>query len=121
MNTIRVIEVDIIISKIKFNNKIKSKCPMEIVKQNEVFNLKDTTDLFEMQGEATLSTSGSLHINFYVSNADHSNLADCYYNKYVEDNKVNFGVTCAEDFRKSFIEYAEAVIASVVEHFKSIV
>jgi hypothetical protein len=93
---------------------------MQIVKQNETFNFKDTTELYEIAGNVSKDLNGSLNIHFTINKIGGEYLGDCHYNKYNEANNVNFGVNCAEEHRDALIEYADTVIDHLLEYFASI-
>ena len=92
---------------------------MEITKQNETFNLKDTTELYEMSGSASRDAAGSINIHINVNSVDGNRVGDCNYNKYGENGEINFGVNCAEENRDELTAYADTVVDSVLEYFKS--
>ena len=92
---------------------------MEIIKQNESFSLKDTNGLLVMSGSASREVSGSLNIHFNVSKGEGERVGDCHYNKYGENGEINFGVNCAEENRDELTAYADTVVDSVLEYFKS--
>lgn len=52
---------------------------MEIVKQNESFNVKDTNGTFEMNGSVSRDVSGSLNLHFNVSRVGGEHVGDCHY------------------------------------------
>lgn len=120
MNKIIIIEIDMIIYQIKFNNKIKSKFIMKITKQNETFNLSDTTDVFEMNGSVSYEVTGTLNLHIHVNKVGGENVGDCHYNRYGESSNVNFGLNCSEENRDAFAAYADTIIDSVLEHFSLI-
>lgn len=93
---------------------------MEIIKQNESFILKETTEAFEMNGNVNHDVSGSLSLHFNVNNLNGERVGDCHYSKYVEAGDVNFGVNCSEENRDNLIAYADTVVDSVLEYFKNI-
>ena len=90
---------------------------MEILKQNESFILKDTTDVYELKGSVNLETSGSVHINFAVNNVDDSHVGDCYYSRYAGSDNVSFSMSCGDESRDALYEYASSVIAFVLYNF----
>jgi hypothetical protein len=92
---------------------------MEIVKQNESFILKDSTELYEMSGSASRDVSGSLNVHINVNSVNGERIGDCHYNKYGEGSEVNFGVNCSETNRDALTEYADVVVDSVLEFFKT--
>ena len=91
---------------------------MEILKQNESFILKDTTDVYVLNGSVNREASGSLHINFAVNNVDASHVGDCYYSRYAESDNVSFSMSCADESRDALYAYASSVIAFVLDNFK---
>lgn len=93
---------------------------MEIVKNSESFNLKDTTELFEMDGCVNQDVSGSLNIHFNITFNNGEFMGDCYYNKYKESNTINFNLNCSEEHRDTLTTYANSVIKFVLNSFKTI-
>jgi predicted class III extradiol MEMO1 family dioxygenase len=93
---------------------------MEIVKQNESFTLKDSNEVYELNGSINRSISGSLNIHFSVNQVEGGRVGDCSYNKYSESGDVNFSVNCVEGKRDEFTSYADTVIDSVLEQLQSI-
>ena len=92
---------------------------MEIIKKSENFNLKDTTEVFEMNGNFSYDTSGTLIVHFNVKNLDGSYVGDCQYNAYGESNNVSFTVSCSEPNRDALTAYANTIISAVIEHCKT--
>lgn len=93
---------------------------MKITKQNETFNLSDTTDVFEMNGNASYEVNGTLNLHINVNKVGGENVGDCYYNRYAESSNVNFGLNCSEENRDALTAYADTVIDTVLEHFNLI-
>lgn len=93
---------------------------MKIAKQNETFNLTDTTEVFEMYGSASQDVNGSLNINFQINKVGGDYLGDCHYNRYAESANVNFGLNCSEENRAEFTAYADSVIDFVLDHFNTL-
>lgn len=92
---------------------------MEIIRQNETFNLKDTTEVYEMNGSASRETSGAINININVNRLGGDRVGDCYYSKFSDADNVHFSVNCVEENREELSVYADTVIDSVLEYFKS--
>jgi hypothetical protein len=92
---------------------------MEIIKQNETFNLKETTDAYEMAGSVSRDVHGSLNININVTRLNGDRVGDCYYNKYANAEHVNLSISSSEDNREELVAYANTVIAYVLEYFES--
>ena len=92
---------------------------MEITRQNETFNLKETTEVYEMNGGVSRETSGSLNVYFTVNNLEGMLIGDCTYSKYSESDNVHFSVNCSEENREALSTYADTVIDSVLDYFKS--
>lgn len=93
---------------------------MEIIKQTESFNLKDKNEVFEMTGNVSREVSGSLNVHFSVNKVEGEYVGDCNYNKYGEENPINFSVNCSEEHRDELTAYADAVIDEILEHFKTV-
>lgn len=93
---------------------------MEIIKQNESFTLKETTEQYEMSGSVSREVSGSLNMHFNVNSVNGERVGDCHYNKYGEAGDVNFGVNCSEENRDALTAYADSVVDSVLEYFKTV-
>lgn len=93
---------------------------MEIIKQNESFTLKDTTETFEMIGSANREVSGSLNLHFNVNKVGGERVGEGHYNKYGETSDVNFGVNCSEENRDELLAYADTVVDSVLAYFKEV-
>lgn len=93
---------------------------MEIIKQSESFNLKDTNETFEMSGTVSREVSSSINIYFNVNRLSGEYVGDCYYNKYGEDSNINFGVNCAEEVRDELTSYTDTVIDYILEYFKTV-
>lgn len=92
---------------------------MQITKQNETFNFKDTTDLYETTGNINREETGSLNIHFTVNKIGGDYLGDCHYNKYSDNGNVNFGVNTAEEHRDELTTYADSVIDYLLNHFNT--
>lgn len=91
---------------------------MEIIKQNETFNLEDTTDKFEMQGNVSVEVSGSLSIHFNVKNLSGERIGDCYYHNHDRSKGINLGISCSEEHREDLSAYVDYVIDSILTHFE---
>lgn len=92
---------------------------MEITKQNENFTLTETTEVYEIRGSISRDSAGSLNIHFSINKLDGDYIGDAHYNSYVENDHVNFGVTCSEEIREEITACADTVIDSVIKYFKS--
>lgn len=90
---------------------------MEITKQNETFNLKDSTEMFEINGNVSRDVSGSINIHFSINKSNGEHIGDCHYNKYSENSNINFGVNCSEANRDEVTEYADGIVDAVLSHF----
>ena len=89
---------------------------MEIIKQNETFNVKDSNEKFEMSGSVSRDISLSLNIYFNVNHLEGNRVGEVRYNKYVESGDVNFGVTCSEANRDELSAYADATVDYILEY-----
>ena len=92
---------------------------MEITKQNETFNLKETTDVYEMNGTVSREALGGMNMNINVSRIGGDRLGDCFYNRYSDNANVHFSMNCSEENRIELATYATTVIDSVLEYFEA--
>ena len=92
---------------------------MEIVKHSEIFNLTETTELFEISGNVSCEVSGGMNIHFTVSKLGGEHLGNCHYNKTKDSADVNFGVNCPEEVREDLTVCADAIISSVLEKLEA--
>ena len=91
---------------------------MEIIRQNETFTIKDTTDMYEMSGSVSKEVNGSFHIHFSVNNTKGIRIGDSHYDKYADNENVNFGVNCAENVREELTVYSDSVVDSILKYFE---
>lgn len=87
---------------------------MEITKQNESFIIKDDTGTYLLQGCATYSTSGSISINFDLTQEDGSFVGHCNYDTFAECDRVNFAVDGPKEIHRELITYTQGVIDQVI-------
>ena len=82
---------------------------MEITKQNQTFNLKDTTsDGWTVSGSATQEVDGNTSINFSVSKDGELNNQVGYYNYNVPtDGMVNINITAIPENIDAVIDYTQ--------------
>ena len=92
---------------------------MEIVKQNETFNLTDTTAEYVVAGSVSCEASGAIGIHFTVNTHDSIRIGDCHYNKYEGHDSINFGLNTEEVHREALTQYATTLVNSVLNHFKT--
>lgn len=93
---------------------------MEITRSNENFILTETTDLYNISGSVSREANGTLNIHFTLNTLEGDHAGDCYYNVYGENAEVNFGVNCREELRNKIYEHSNALILSILDHFKSL-
>lgn len=98
---------------------------MEIVKQNETYQITDSNldKGWEMSGTANRDLSGSLTISFSVSKPGElvENIGDCTYSKpFDNEGRISVSYTVSEVNRDEFVVYMNSVIDSVLEHFESL-
>lgn len=94
---------------------------MEILKQNETFALKDTTDVYEMTGSVSRDFMGTLNVSINVTNLEGEKFGDCYYSKYTDADTIHFDISCPESNRKALTAYAESVVDSVLAYIESLI
>lgn len=92
---------------------------MEIVKQNENFILTDSTESFEINGTINKDTLGTLNINFNINEKGGNYLGNCYYNTYIENGNISFGLNCNEENRDALTSYTDTIIDSVLAYFNN--
>lgn len=96
---------------------------MEIVKQNETYQITDSNPDkgWEMSGTANRDLNSSLIISFSVSKPGEliENIGDCTYSKPIDnEGRVSVSYTVSEVNRDEFMVYMDSVIDSVLEHFE---
>lgn len=91
---------------------------MEIIKQNETFNLKDSNETFDISGSIVCEVSGSLNIHFTVNKVEGEYVGNVSYNKQDEASNVNFNINCPEAYRDDLSTYSDSVIKAILENFK---
>lgn len=92
---------------------------MEITKQNETFNLTDTTDDgWVVNGTATSNTDKSLSINFSV-NKDTDNLG--YYNINIPTNgMINVNFSALPTYYDAFIDYTQTALKLIQDYINNL-
>lgn len=93
---------------------------MKITRQSESFGLTDANELYTCSGNISRESSGTLSIYFNINKVDGDYIGDCHYNKYVDNNNINFGVNCPDEMREDIMEYANSLIASALTELESI-
>ena len=91
---------------------------MEITKQNQTFNLKDTTsDGWTVSGSATQEVDGNTSINFSVSKDGELNNQVGYYNYNVPtDGMVNINITALPDNLDAMIDYTQTATQLIKDY-----
>lgn len=89
---------------------------MEITKQNQTFNLKDTTsDGWTVSGSATQEVDGNTSINFSVSKDGELNNQVGYYNYNVPtDGMVN--ITAIPENLDAVIDYTQTATKKIKDY-----
>lgn len=94
---------------------------IEITKQNETFQLKESTDNgWAMSGSASKEVSGSYSINFSVTKPGELSeyIGDCNYYKPSEDGQVSISYTVSEQNRDALVAYSDTVLDAVLAKFQ---
>lgn len=94
---------------------------IEIIKQNETFQLKESTDNgWAMSGSASKEVSGSYSINFSVTKPGELSeyIGDCSYYKPSEDGQVSINYTVSEQNRDALVAYSDTVLDAVLAKFQ---
>lgn len=91
---------------------------MEITKQNQTFNINDTTsDGWTVSGSATQEVNGSTSINFSVSKDGELNNQVGYYNYSIPKNGMaNVNITSNPESLDAFIDYAQTATQLVKDY-----
>lgn len=83
---------------------------MEITKQNQTFNLKDTTsDGWTVSGSATQEVDGNTSINFSVSKDGELNNQVGYYN-------YNINITAIPENLDAVIDYTQTATKKIKDY-----
>ena len=91
---------------------------MEITKQNQTFNINDTTsDGWTVSGSATQEVNGSTSINFSVSKDGELNNQVGYYNYGIPKNGMaNVNITSNPESLDAFIDYAQTATQLIKDY-----
>ena len=91
---------------------------MEITKQNQTFNINDTTsDGWTVSGSATQEVNGSTSINFSVSKDGELNNQVGYYNYSIPKNGMaNVNITSNPESLNAFIDYAQTATQLIKDY-----
>lgn len=91
---------------------------MEITKQNQTFNISDTTsDGWTVSGSATQEVNGNTSINFSVSKDGELNNQVGYYNYSIPKNGMaNVNITSNPESLDAFIDYAQTATQLIKDY-----
>lgn len=91
---------------------------MEITKQNQTFNINDTTsDGWTVSGSATQEVNGSTSINFSVSKDGELNNQVGYYNYSIPKNGMaNVNITSNPESLDAFIDYTQTATQLIKDY-----
>ena len=91
---------------------------MEITKQNQTFNINDTTsDGWTVSGSATQEVNGSTSINFSVSKDGELNNQVGYYNYSIPKNGMaNVNITSNPESLDTFIDYVQTATQLIKDY-----
>lgn len=91
---------------------------MEITKQNQTFNINDTTsDGWTVSGSATQEVNGSTSINFSVSKDGELNNQVGYYSYSIPKNGMaNVNITSNPESLDAFIDYAQTATQLIKDY-----
>ena len=91
---------------------------MEITKQNQTFNINDTTsDGWTVSGSATQGVNGSTSINFSVSKDGELNNQVGYYNYSIPKNGMaNVNITSNPESLDAFIDYTQTATQLIKDY-----
>ena len=91
---------------------------MEITKQNQTFNINDTTsEGWTVSSSATQEVNGSTSINFSVSKDGELNNQVGYYNYSIPKNGMaNVNITSNPESLDAFIDYAQTATQLIKDY-----
>ena len=91
---------------------------MEITKQNQTFNINDTTsEGWTVSGSATQEVNGSTSINFSISKDGELNNQVGYYNYSIPKNGMaNVNITSNPESLDAFIDYAQTATQLIKDY-----
>lgn len=91
---------------------------MEITKQNQTFNINDTTsEGWTVSGSATQEVNGSTSINFSVSKDGELNNQVGYYNYSIPKNGMaNVNITSNPESLDAFIDYTQTATQLIKDY-----
>lgn len=91
---------------------------MEITKQNQTFNINDTTsEGWTVSGSATQEVNGNTSINFSVSKDGELNNQVGYYNYSIPKNGMaNVNITSNPESLDAFIDYAQTATQLIKDY-----
>lgn len=95
---------------------------MEIIKQNETYQISESTENgWNMLGTVSKDSSGSLNMSFAVGKPGElvENIGDFNYYKPLESEMISVNYNTTEVNRKEFTTYADTVISTVLKHFST--
>lgn len=95
---------------------------MEIVKQNETFNISETQENgWQMNGSASKDVQGAIGINFNVQK--HGELVEiigeCNYYKPSYEGQVSLNYNVPESHREELTVYSDKVIDTVLQFLET--
>ena len=91
---------------------------MEITKQNETFNLTDTTDDgWVVNGTATNNLDSSVSVNLHI-NKDSDSLG--YYNISIPtEGMINVNFSTLPTYYEAFVNYTQTALQLIQDYFKN--
>lgn len=91
---------------------------MEITKQNQTFNINDTTSKgWTVSGSATQEVNGSTSINFSISKDGELNNQVGYYSYSIPKNGMaNVNITSNPESLDTFIDYAQTATQLIKDY-----
>ena len=91
---------------------------MEITKQNETFNLTDTTNYgWTVNGTATNNSDSSISVSLYI-NKDNESLG--YYNINIPtEGMLNVNFSALPTYYDAFVDYTQTALQLIQDYFKN--
>ena len=94
---------------------------MEITKQNETFNLTDTTEKgWKVTGTATNDVNGSLSINFNVNSSGELSDNIGWYNVSIpSDGMISLSLSASPKYYTDLIDYSQQALKIVQDYLNN--
>lgn len=91
---------------------------MEITKQNETFNIADTTESnWDVSGTINNNTDGSLSV--YLNITDNSEYIGYYSITVPTEGMINMNITAVPSYSDAVIDYGQIALKTIQDYLSS--